>query len=318
MIAVPALRLFPPAACAGLAFAAAAFCLLAANAADTAGVQVRDDAGVTLALRAPARRVVSLAPHLTEQLFAVGAGAQVVGVVAYSDFPDSARQLPLVGDSTQLDLERIVALRPDLIVAWHSGNSAPQLDRLAGLGIAVYRSESRELGDIASTLRRLGQLTGNSATANDQARRFETGIAALRGRYAQRSEVRVFYQIWHQPLLTINRTHMISQALLLCGARNVFADLGALTPAVGEEAVLAADPDAIVTAAVPGRAVDDLQRWRKRKGLRAASLGNLLHVNPDTLHRQSHRFVEGATELCQQIDVARDRSRAAPAVKRRG
>ncbi len=290
--------------------------LLGATSAPAAGVQVRDDAGATLTLAAPARRIVSLAPHLTEHLFAVGAGSQVVGVVAYSDFPDAARQLPVVGDSAQLDLERIVALRPDLIVAWQSGNSAQQLQRLAALGLPIYRSESRELRDIAATLLRLGELTGHAATAIAQARRFETGIAALRERYAQRSEVRVFYQIWHQPLLTINGTHMISQALTVCGARNVFAELGALTPSVGEEAVLAADPDAIVTGAVPGGAADGFDGWRKRKGLRATLIGNLLHVNPDTLHRQSMRLVEGAAELCQKIDAARERSRAASGSKR--
>jgi iron complex transport system substrate-binding protein len=272
---------------------------------------VRDDSGADVLLPAPAKRIVSLAPHLTEQLFAVGAGAQVVGVTAYSDFPAAARQLPQVGDSAQLDLERIVALRPDLIVAWRSGNSAQQLERLAALRIPIYRSESRELADIAITLRRLGALTGRTDQAEHEARRFEGGVAALRERYASRTELRVFYQIWPQPLLTINRAHMISQALALCGARNVFADLNAFTPTVGEEGVLGADPDAIVTGRAPGQRGDDLERWRQRKGLRAAALGNLIEVNADTLHRQSQRLLEGASELCEKIDAARERLRAA-------
>ncbi len=296
-----------------------ALCFLAAtlDGAQAQLAAVRDDSGATLTLPAPAKRIVSLAPHLTEQLFAVGAGAQLIGVTAYSDFPAAARQLPQVGDSAQLDLERIVALRPDLIVAWRSGNSAQQLERLAALGLPIYRSESRELADIASTLRRLGVLTGHPDSAEREARRFEAGVAALRERYASRTELRVFYQIWPQPLLTINRAHMISQALALCGARNLFADLNAFTPAVGEEAVLAADPDAIVTGRAPGQHADDLERWRQRTNLRAALLGNLIQVNADTLHRQSGRLIEGAAELCEKLDAARERLRAAPPARAR-
>jgi len=303
---------------AGIAFALLGAASLAASAAQAGSVQVHDDSGTAIALVAPARRVVSLAPHLTEQLFAVGAGAQVIGVVAYSDHPEAARRLPQVGDSAQLDLERIVGLRPDLVIAWRSGNSAQQLQRLAALGIPIYRSESRELADISSTLRRLGRLTGHDAEAEDQAQRFDAAVADLRQRYARRSEMRVFYQIWRQPLLTVNGAHMISQALALCGARNVFADLSALTPAVGEEAVLTADPDAIVTGMLPDSATDDLDLWRKREGLRASALGNLIHVDPDTLHRQSHRIVAGVAELCAKLDAARERSRAVPAIKPRG
>lgn len=291
----------------------AAAALAAAQSAFAAqSPPVQDDSGATLILPTPAKRIVSLAPHLTEQLFAVGAGAQLIGVTAYSDFPAAARQLPQVGDSAQLDLERIVALRPDLIVAWRSGNSVQQLDRLAALRIPIYRSESRELTDIASTLRRLGALTGHPDLAEREAHRFEAGVAALRDRYAARAELRVFYQIWPQPLLTINRAHMISQALGLCGARNSFADLNAFTPTVSEEGVLGADPDAIVTGRAPGQLSDDLERWRKRRGLRAAALGNLIEVNADTLHRQSLRLIEGATELCEKLDAARERLRAAP------
>ena len=293
--------------------ALSAAALLGAGAA--LAVAVRDDAGRTLEVAAPAVRIVSLAPHLTELLFAIGAGAQVVGIVAYSDHPEAARSVPQVGDSAQLDLERIVALRPDLIVAWRSGNSEAQLQRLAALRIPIYRSESRELGDISSTLRRLGALSGNGETAERQAQRFDAAVAKLRSSFAQRRKLRVFYQIWPQPLLTINGQHMISQALETCGARNVFADERALTPAVGEEAVLAKDPDAIVSSALPeqGAPTPEIDAWRRRKTLRAVALGNLIAVNPDTLHRSSHRIVEGIAELCAKLDAARERMRHAAA-----
>lgn len=273
-----------------------------------AGVQAIDDAGHTVTLAAPARRIVSLAPHLTELLFAAGAGAQVVGVDAWSDHPAAARSIARIGDSAQLDLERIVALKPDLIVVWHHGNSVRQLQRLATLGIPTYASEARKLADISSTLVRLGRLAGTDAAASVRAVRLDAEVAALRTRYAGRRAVRVFYQIWHRPLLTINGQHLINEALALCGATNVFAGLAPLTPQVSEEAVVQADPEAIVTGKVEPNGPDPLDTWRRLAGLRATRLGNLLVVDPDTLHRQSDRIVQGATELCVKLDAARARS----------
>jgi iron complex transport system substrate-binding protein len=273
-----------------------------------AAVQATDDAGATVTLAEPARRIVSVAPHLTELLFAAGAGDRIVGAVAYSDHPPAAQAIPRIGDSAQLDLERIVSLQPDLIVVWRSGTPAQQLQRLRGLSIPVYASESRRLGEISSTLRRLGTLAGTAAAAERRADAFDRDVAALRERYAGRRPLRAFYQIWHRPLLTINGEHLISDALALCGARNVFADLRSLTPAVSEEAVVAADPDVIVTGSVdPGGGDDNLERWRRLDALRATKLGNLVVVDPDTLHRQSDRIVLGARELCDKLDTVRAR-----------
>ena len=132
-------------------------------------VQVGDDAGTTITLVRPAQRIVSLAPHLTELLFAAGAGDRVVGVGAFADYPEAAKRLPQVGDSAMLDLERIVALKPDLLVVWRDGNSPQQLQRLSTLGIPVYASELGRLADIASTLRRFGRLAGTEAAATTRA-----------------------------------------------------------------------------------------------------------------------------------------------------
>jgi len=283
--------------------------LVLAAAGGLAGAEpappVRDDDGQTLVLPAPARRIVSLAPHLTELLFAIGAGERVVGAAAYSDHPPAARALPRIGDSALLDLERIVALKPDLIVVWRDGNSAQQLDRLATLKLPVYASQIRRLADIESTMRRLGALAGTAATADAAAERFAAAVTQLRATYAQRAPLRVFYQIWHRPLLTVNGQHLISEALQLCGASNVFADLKPLTPTVSEEAVLLADPDAIVTGSVDPNGPDNLDGWRRLNALRATRNGHLLVVNPDTLHRQSDRVLEGARELCEKLDGVR-------------
>lgn len=291
----------------------AALSMLAASAGAVAqpAVQVVDDAGQSVRLTAPARRIVSIAPHLTELLFSAGAGDRVVGAVAFSDHPAAARRIPRIGDSAQLDLERIVSLRPDLIVYWLHGNSPQQVQRLRALGLPLFAGESRRLSGISGTLRRLGVLAGTEATASAQADAFDRQVAALRERYAGRAPVRVFYQIWHQPLLTVNGQHLISEVLRVCGADNVFAGLAPLTPNVSVESVLAADPDAIVTGSVDPAGPDNLDRWRKLRTLRAARLGNLVVVDPDKLHRQSERIVAGAHELCGRLDEVRARLAAA-------
>ena len=276
-------------------------CTLGAHA----DVRVLDVDGRAVVLTQPARRIVSLAPHLTELLFAIGAGERVVGTVEYSDFPDAARQVPRVGDSALLDLERIAALKPDLVLVWRHGNSPQQLQRLAALQLPTYAHEARALADIARGLRELGVLTGRAAEAAQRADAFERAVADLRARHAGRARVRVFYQVWPQPLITLNGEHLISQMLDLCGADNVFAAQRLLTPTVTEEAVLLADPDAIVTGWIPAHGGAPLEPWKRLTALHAVRSGQLLTVNPDLLHRQSDRVVIGARELCEKLDGVR-------------
>jgi iron complex transport system substrate-binding protein len=275
-----------------------------------AAVEVKDDAGTTITLARPAQRIVSLAPHLTELLFAAGAGSRIVAVGAYSDYPEAVKALPQVGDSALLDLERIVALKPDLLVVWRDGNSPQQLQRLAALGIPMYASQLGTLADIATTLRRFGRLAGSEAAAEARAQRYEAELAALRERYAGRAPLRVFYQIWQRPLLTINDRHLISQGLALCGASNVFGTLAPLTPTVGDEAVVAANPDVIVTGRVGGdrgSGPDGLDTWRRLTQLKATRTNALLVVDPDTLHRSSDRITQGIQGLCEKLDGVRGR-----------
>lgn len=275
--------------------------VLACGAATAQPVELVDDDGQRLRLAAPAQRIVSIAPHLTELLFAAGAGNRVVAVSGWSDHPPAARALPRIGDAALLDLERIVALRPDLVLVWRDGSSAQQLQRLAAAGLPLFASDTRSLDHIALTLRRIGRLAGTEAVAEARAAGFEARLAALRERYAGRRTLRVFYQIWHQPLMTVNGRHIISEALQVCGARNVFADQPRLTPTVDAEAVLLAGPDAIVTGRLPKDGGDPLARWRQLQSHRAA----LVTVDPDTLHRATDRIVTGIEELCVELDRLR-------------
>lgn len=281
-------------------------CALLALVAGGARAEVRivDDEGTNVVLPAPAQRVVSIAPHLTELLFAAGAGSRVVAVSDWSDYPEAAKRLPRIGDAVRLDLERIVALKPDLVLVWANGSAPQQLARLRAAGLPVFSSAGRDLAHIATTLRTLGRLAGTEAAADARAAAFEAELAALRRTYAQRAPLRVVYQIWAEPLMTVNGAHPISEALALCGARNLFAGLPQLVPQVSAEAVVAAAPDAIVTGRLDPGQPDGLDRWRRLRSLQGTAL---LTVNPDTLHRATDRMAAGARELCEALDRVRSR-----------
>jgi len=279
--------------------------MLATAMPAVAGVEVDDDTGHRIALASPAKRIISLAPHITELLFEAGAGEQVVGVVDYSDYPSAARELPHVGSALQLDLESILALQPDLVIAWQSGTPAAALEQLGRLGLPLFLSEPRQLADIPATLRRFGELAGSQAAAERAATDFETRLQGLGNRYAGASKVRVFYEIWNRPLMTVGGTHMISATLQLCGGENVFAALDDLAPRISEEAVLAADPEAIIAGNKGDAAKAWLAAWERFGQLRAVREGHLLTADPDTLHRQTSRILDGAEALCSALDGVR-------------
>ncbi|WP_429300059.1 cobalamin-binding protein [Paraburkholderia sp. GAS199] len=274
-----------------------------------AAITVTDDTGATVTLAAPAQRVISLAPHVTELLYAAGGATKMVGAVSYSDYPPEAKQLPRVGDNKALDLERIVALKPDLIVVWRHGNAQRQLDRLRELHVPLFFSEPRRLDDVAVSLTKLGALLGTSATADAAATRYRRDIAALRAQYASRPPVSVFYQVWDQPLMTLNGEHMLSDVIALCGGRNVFASLEPLVPTVSTEAVLAANPEAIVTAAQGATKSDtglpQLGMWRAWPALKAVANDNLFAIDGDLINRPAPRLAEGAKLLCEDLEAAR-------------
>lgn len=281
------------------------FVLALGACAAQAEVRVTDDYGKAVRLEAPARRVVSLAPHLTELMYAAGAGASLVGALQYSDYPPDAQRLPRVGSEAQIDLEALVALRPDLVVAWPNAGSAAVVERIAALGIPVFRSEPRELEDIARTLETLGRLAGTGAAAARAARAFRARAAQLERTYASRRKVRVFYQVWNRPLITVNGAHVISKVLRLCGGENALAALPSLAPEIDRELVLRADPEVIVASGSDGRHPEWLAEWRAFPDLAAVRLANLYAVPPDLLQRHTPRLLDGAEALCRILEDAR-------------
>ena len=279
----------------------------ATAAATTADIVVRDDSGATLRLPAPARRIVSLAPHLTENLFAAGAGQRIVGVVDYSDHPEAARRITGVGDYSLPNLEAIVALRPDLVVAWRGGNPEAVLQKLRRLGLNVHETQPGRLDDIPASIEQLGHLAGTEAVAGQTAARFRQRLASLRARYADQARVPVFYQIWHQPLMTVGGGQIISDAIRLCGGENVFANLPGMAPSVSVEAVLAADPEAIVASGMGHDTPVGLEDWRRWTRLKAAARDNLFFVPADLMQRPTPRLLDGAEQLCRHLETARGR-----------
>jgi iron complex transport system substrate-binding protein len=268
-------------------------------------VSAVDDARHTVTLAAPAQRIVSLAPHATELLYAAGAGAKLVGVSDYSDYPPPAKRIPSVGSSTALDLERIIALKPDLVVVWGSGNSAAQVAQLRKLRLPIFESEPRDFEMVASSLERLGLLAGSAAGGRAAAEDFRSRLRQLGATYRQRPAISVFYQIWSDPLMTLNDAHMVSAAIRLCGGQNIFGALPQLAPTVSIEAVLKADPEVIFA----GANSDALSAWRQFPRLTAVTRGNLFTVNRDWLSRAGPRILDGAEALCKQLDNARAKRR---------
>jgi iron complex transport system substrate-binding protein len=280
--------------------------LALAGGAHSAAITVQDDAGNSVTLAQPARRVIAMAPHITELLFAAGGGDRVVGAMNYSDYPEAARRVPLIGSDAQIDLERVVALRPDLLVVWQTGNTERQLSQLKSLKIPIFYSEPKKLDDVATNLLRLGRLMGTDTEAQAAARDYRQKLAKLTASYAQRPPVRVFYQIWEKPLFTLNGEHVVTDALRVCGGRNVFASLKVTAPSVSTEAVLQENPEAVI-GGEQHDGQSGINLWKPYKGMLAVQRGNLFMLDSELLVRATPRMADGIAVLCEKLETARSR-----------
>ena len=269
-----------------------------------AAVTVKDDAGNSVTVAKPAQRIISMAPHITELLFAAGGGERVVGVMNYSDYPEAAKRIPQVGSNATIDMEHVLALRPDLLVVWKSGNTARQLEQLKSLGIPIFYSDPQKLEEVATSLTRLGQLMDTGPAAQKAAQDYRQRIAKLSATYAQRSTVRVFYQIWEKPIFTLSGEHIVSDAIRVCGGQNVFAALKVPAPTVSTEAVLQENPEAIV-GGEKHDAEAGINIWKQYKGMQAVQRGNLFMIDSETLVRATPRIADGVAMLCERLEAAR-------------
>jgi iron complex transport system substrate-binding protein len=285
---------------------AAALWLLAGAAAgaEPPALRLVDDGGHELVLPRPARRIVALAPHLTELVYAAGAGDLLVAVGKFSDFPPAARAKPVISDAFAVNYEALAQLKPDLVLVWGSGTPERTKSKLRSLGVAVYEIEIRSVAGLADTLRGIGRLAGTEAVAQPRAQAILDDWAALKSTYAGRRPVRVFYQLWDAPLMTLSGQHLISSAIAACGGANVFGELSTLTATVSWEAAVQRDPELVVTAGSPGEPAKP-GRWREFAQVSATRHGEFANLEGDLIARSGPRFVDGAREMCVAIDHAR-------------
>jgi len=286
-----------------------AFILLFAvwSSQSSSAITVTDDLGHDITVVTPVRRIVSLAPHTTELLFAAGAGDLVSGAVRYSDYPEAARYIPRIGDTNNLDIEQIIALDPDLVIAWQSGNGRAIIKRLVDLGYHVYVSEPASIETIAGTIRDLGRISGHPETSAQASSRFISELHALEHQYAGRRPVNTFYQIWNEPLFTVNGKHLISEVIRFCGGHNIFHDLHSLSARVSLEAVLRADPEVIIASGADDKSPPWLQEWYHWPTLQAVKKHHIFFIPPDLIQRHTPRILQGARMMCEYINAARTR-----------
>lgn len=267
-------------------------------------LSVIDDDGQRVSLAQPAQRIISLAPSMTELLFSLGAGDRVVGVMDFSDYPPEARNRPVVGRFDMLDMERILALEPDLIVAWRSGNPGTSLARLRELGMTVYVAEPDSLASIAGHLTRLGELSGQTAEAEVLREHFESELSGLQNTYSNREPVSVFYQVWHSPIISVGGAELINDMIRLCAGQNIFDGLP-VGPKVNLEDVLARDPQIIIASGSGENTPDWLNNWLQWPELQAVANRHLYSIAPDLVQRHSMRALQGAALMCEHIDRVR-------------
>jgi iron complex transport system substrate-binding protein len=278
----------------------------ASTSAATAPHTVTDDLGRAVSVAPPPLRIVSLSPGGTEMLFAAGAGGEVLGTVEYSDEPPAARAVPRIGDAVAIDMERLVALRPDVVVVWPAGGNPAQQAKIASLGVPLYQQQVVRLADLPGSVRRLGVLAGTQAAAEREAHELEARLGALERRYAGAAghagrRPTVLLQVWNRPIYTIGGHHLMSDALSVCGARNVFADLPEPSPLVDIEAVIARNPDIILVAAPPGDGAAWVADWKRFTALNAVRSGRVIVFGDQGLSRLGPSVIDATEKLCRTI-----------------
>lgn len=279
-------------------------CSAGAVQVSSASITLSQADGESFSLDGPAERIVTLAPNLAELVFAAGAGDHLKAVVEYSNFPPEAASIPRVGDAFRIDLERIVELNPDLVIAWRSGNPQTALEKLQQLGIQVWQVEITTPGQIADVVESIARAAGTGSAGQTTAARLRDRLAALQEQNADKTSLDYFYQISPHPLYTINGQHIISRSLAICGAYNVFSELPALAPSVSREAVIMADPQVMIAPEIPGEppALQDWQDWPR---LKAVQNGAMLYLPVDEISQATPRLLDSVELACKYFDDVR-------------
>ncbi len=284
-----------------------------APATSNAGpVEITDGNGNVIKLPKPATRMVSLSPHVTEMVYVAGAGERLVGVTKYSDYPPEAQKLPVIGSLNAVDLDRLLALNADLVLVWFHGAHMKQMDKIRSLSMPVFFSNPVTLDQVAADVERIGVLAGTQRVAAAWAEAFRKRQQAMAQKYSSRPPVRVFYQFWNRPLSTLNRDHVVTQLISLCGGVNVFAQTPSVAPVVNVEAVIAANPQAIIVGSVDNRHKEWADAWKSWRDIEAVRLGNVFSVDSNLQIRSGPRVLDGAQVICDALEASRTRMAAKP------
>ena len=268
-------------------------------------ITVIDDTGVSVVLSQPAKRLVVLGPNLIESLYEIGAGDYILGASEYSDYPEAAKKIPRVGSHNTINFEMIVSLAPDLVLIWHSGFGAENVAKLRSLGLTVYASEPKTLGDIESLLNDLGRLTGLPESTAIAVAKYRNEFNRLQNSYSQKKTVSVFYQVWHEPMQTLNGEHIVNAVIELCGGKNVFASLPEIAPRVSIESVIAMNPDVIISSGSDNLDAKKLDFWQRWSMINAVHNEQVHFINADSLVRHAPRILQGAQQLCDLLERSR-------------
>ncbi|WHI47396.1 cobalamin-binding protein [Microbulbifer sp. VAAF005] len=279
--------------------------LLVSNTWADDSVRVKDARGQWVELPAPAERIVALAPNIVENFYSAGAGDKLIAAVSYSDYPEQAKQLPEIGNYKAVNYESLLLLNPDLIVAWGSGNGDQMINKLEDLGFTVFVSESNALEDIAVNVKRFGKLAGTSDYADKSAGEWLERLNQIQLSHKDLDSVSVFYQVWNEPLQTLNGDHLISDVIQTCGGRNIFADALVLAPKISIESVLDRDPRVIIASGMGEERPDWLDAWAAYPRINAVKEGNLFHVPPDIIQRHTFRVLDGMEMVCDDLNRVR-------------
>ena len=270
----------------------------------SASFNVIDDDGYTVTFTEPAIRIISLSPHATELLFSAGATKQVIATVSYSDYPPQAKTIKRIGSYKKIDLESVVNINPDLIIAWNSGGNKQQIEDLKKLGYKVYFSEPRSFEDVATNIVNMGKILGTSEIAETNADMYLKELVRLKKKYNNLKKVNVFYQVWNKPLMTINDGHLISNVIEFCGGHNVFGEATIRAPKIGIESVIQKNPQAIIIGMSENRK-DWVEPWFKWQSINAVKNKHVYSVNADLIVRQGPRILQGAKLVCEMLEKVR-------------
>jgi iron complex transport system substrate-binding protein len=277
---------------------------LGAAQATSADITLPQADGETLSLPAPAKRIITLAPNLAELVFAAGAGDRLKAVVEYSNFPAQVAEIPRVGDAFRIDLERIIELEPDLVIAWTSGNPQTALQKLERLGITVWQVEITRPEEIASVVESISVAAATESRGLPVAQRLQSRLEQLKQANRGKPAVEYFYQIAARPLYTISGQHIISRSLEICGGRNVFSKLPTLASQISRESVILADPQAMIAPQVDGDP-PELDVWQDWPQLQAVQNRNMLYLPADEINQATPRLLDSIDLACKLLDKVR-------------